>query len=247
LNKAQKKTLILVLSTGRTGTKFIKEYINQGESSPKCYHEPFFSRHFIVLSNLLYHNKISKNLYSYIYILSRYKRIKHHKHKIYIESNNFLWASVPALNLLFNIKVVHLIRHPHDYIESHLQHGFWRGIKKLLRKFIPYIAEGNNNLFMRLFMSPAEILLKRWILINNEISTYQLTNEYIQLKFEDLFQAIKIEEFERLNDFIGIKKDNNQINLLLSKKINASTNNNLLENITYLINKESSSIKNLGY
>jgi hypothetical protein len=50
---------VFILSTGRTGTQFFEDYINQTTDNAVCKHEPKPSRRFKFLSNLYMNDKIS--------------------------------------------------------------------------------------------------------------------------------------------------------------------------------------------
>jgi hypothetical protein len=127
-----------------------------------------------------------------------------------------MFGCIPALNKYYNsIKIIHIVRHPVDYVISHLNHGFWRGHKKIFAKYVPYwlekleIDESNAS-------KPIKILSIRWNYVNQQIASYSKTNDYLIIKFEDLFSKDKHISSETLNQvrqFLDIplltEKENN--------------------------------------
>ena len=196
---------VFILSTGRTGTQFFENYINHTANNAICKHEPKPSRRFKFLSNLYLNNKVSDNTIINIYNFSRKKLFKEIDDKIYIESSNFLFGCIPALNKYFpNIKIIHIVRHPVTYIESHLNHGFWKGHKKFFAKYIPYWLEDINAEYIN---DPIFILGARWKYVNELIESYKKTNKYLMIRFEDFFSRnpeISSEELNKIREFIGV-------------------------------------------
>jgi len=192
---------IFILSTGRTGTQFFEDYINQTSNKALCKHEPRPSWRFKFLSNMYLNNKISGKTITTIYRFSRKSLFNDINSKIYIESSNFIFGCINALNEYYNnIKIIHIIRHPVTYIESHLNHGFWKGHKKIFAKYIPFWLERIN---IQNHSNPVHILSERWNYVNTQISLYRETNKYTLVKFEDLFSENRKLASETLN---GVRK-----------------------------------------
>jgi len=206
---------VFILSTGRTGTQFFEDYINQTTDKAICKHEPKPSRRFKFLSNLYLNNKVSDETIINIYKLSRKKLFKEIYNNMYLESSNFMFGCIPSLNKHYNnIKIIHIVRHPVDYVISHLNHGFWRGHKKIFARYVPYWLE-NVNTQSSLKNRAVSILSARWNYVNKQIASYAKTNAYILIKFEDLFSKDKQTSSETLNqirDFLNISLLNEQEN-----------------------------------
>jgi len=178
---------VFVLSTGRTGTQFFEDYINGTSETAYCRHEPRPSRRFKFLSNMYLNGKVSPAFVSKTYTRSRSSLFRHHPGKIYIESSNFMFGCIPALNEVYeNIRIIHIVRHPLGYIKSHLNHGFWKGHKKLFAKYVPYWLE---NLESKSPKDPIDLLSARWNYVNRQIQSYSDSNPYLLVKFEDLFSG----------------------------------------------------------
>jgi hypothetical protein len=196
---------VFILSTGRTGTQFFENYINQTSDEALCKHEPKPSRRFKFLSNLYLNNHVSESTIINIYKYSRKNLLKKTDNKLYIESSNFMFGCIPALNQYFpNIKIVHIVRHPVTYIESHLNHGFWNGHKKFFAKYIPFWLEKMN---IKDISDPVNILTERWNYVNKQIESYTQTNDYLFIRFEDLFSKdnhLSSVQLNTIREFCGI-------------------------------------------
>lgn len=152
-----------------------------------CLHEPSPSRIFKIYSNLYINNKIHSDTIINTFIKSRKRIIGTKNIQTYVESNNFIFGCIPALNKHFsNISIIHIARHPLTYIESHLNHGFWKGKKKLVAKHVPYWLE-NLTTPSQYRNDPIILLAERWRYVNERIASYASSNPYLFVKFEDLF------------------------------------------------------------
>lgn len=202
------KKMCFILSTGRTGTLFFKDYINGTSELTMCVHEPRPSRRFIPLSNMYAQDKVSAKTICSLYAKARSRVFQEATPPIYIESNNFVWACVKALNLKYkDISVLHLVRHPVEYIISHYNHGFWSPKKRLIRKYIPYFV-ADLPLPQEVKHDPFMILALRWQYINRYLETYAQTNAYLCIKFEDLFWSGEqgVDALEQIRTFMDLEE-----------------------------------------
>lgn len=198
---------VFILSTGRTGTQFFEDYVNGTCDTAFCRHEPRPSRRFKFLSNMYLNGKAGTQFIKRTYLRSRKGLFRKHQGKIYIESSNFLFACIPALNELYpELKVIHIVRHPVGYVKSHLNHGFWRGYKKLFAKYVPYWIE---TLDIRNPSDPIELLTARWNYVNRQIQSYAETNAYLRIRFEALFSGDRQQsssELNKIREFCGLEQ-----------------------------------------
>ena len=196
-----------ILSTGRTGTQFFEDYINSTSENALCLHEPKPSRRFKFLSNMYLQGKVSANLVCYIFKKSRLKIGKKADKKIYVESSNFIFGCIPALNnCLEDVKVLHIIRNPFTYVVSHLNKGFWRGHKKFVAKYGWFWVE-DLNLDKKSKRDPIKVLLERWVYVNRQIESYEKTNKYLAVRFEDLFskdKSISLPTLNKIREFLEL-------------------------------------------
>lgn len=195
-----------ILSTGRTGTKFFEEYLNQTSHETLCKHEPRPSRRFKFLSNLYLNQQASNSRIIKTYLYSRRSIFKKKGIKVYIESSNFIFGCIPSLNEWYDdIRIIHIVRHPVGYVKSHLNHGFWRGHKRFFARYVPYWLE---KMEVSKKAGPIELLSARWNFVNRQINSYSNTNKYMLVKFEDLFSSEPHVASDKLNDirqFIGLQ------------------------------------------
>jgi len=200
------KNVSFILSTGRTGTMFFQDYINGTCKNFRCIHEPTPSRRFIFLSNLYQANKISSKVFYDIYQKSRKKLFSTIEDENYIESSNFMSGGVFALNHHINdIKILHIVRHPQTYVKSHLDYGYWKGYKQIVRRFVPYSVE-NLPLSIKQRQDPIMVLYSRWKQVNNMIEKYKASNNYLLVRFEDVFKAddeTKLSKLSEISNFFG--------------------------------------------
>ena len=191
----------LITSTGRTGTMFFRDYLSQTCENTICLHEPTPSRVFRLLSNLTLAGKIPTSVSGNLFRSMRSRLSRGYDN--YIESSNFLFGCIPSLNECFDsVRIIHLTRHPVTYAQSHMAHGFWRGSKKWMTKFLPYWFEGQDTPKQ----DPYILLFLRWAYMNKIIATSEQTNPYLRVKFEDLFSSNREDASEHLNkirDFLG--------------------------------------------
>jgi len=221
------KDITLILSTGRTGTQFFETYLSETSENTVCLHEPKPSRRFKFYSNKYLDGQPIEKKINNLFFNTRPKFIQSFSNNVrYVESNNFLFGCVPALNLhQENIKVIHIVRDPLTYVQSHINHGFWIGYKKWFAKNTIWL----ENLETKKSNDPVLILLDRWQYVNRIISKYQKTNPYLLIRFEDLFinqEKTGSNLLNEIREFIGIDCLTEEENLRwLSRPKNQSKNN----------------------
>ncbi|MEJ2051805.1 MAG: hypothetical protein P8Y60_18595, partial [Calditrichota bacterium] len=82
----------------------------------------------------------------------------------------------------------HIVRHPKDYVHSHIDHGFWQGLKRIVFQYGPFWDE-TRNLSKPDPNDPIMILIARWYIVNTAISDFGEKNKYRLVRFEDLFST----------------------------------------------------------
>lgn len=207
--KKANKPVSFILSTGRTGTQFFSSYLSETCEGILCLHEPFPSRRFKWYSNFYLKDKLSKKFIGKQYLAKRKKILNNHEIAHYVESSNFLFGCVEAVNeFIDNLNVIHIVRHPISYTISHLNKGFWSGIKGFTARNIPGWLEFIDK-EIKSSGDPVLILLARWIYVNKVVSSYQRTNPYLLLRFEDIFDKNAKDPMGELNKtrkFLGCKE-----------------------------------------
>jgi hypothetical protein len=200
------KSLSFILSTGRTGTQFFSKYLSETCDDLICWHEPKPSRRFKWYSNFYLSKKLSGEFIARQYIRTRRSVLFKDSCNHYVESNNFIFGCMePISTTASHLAVLHIIRDPFSYVRSHLNKGFWKGIKKFTAKNVPGWLE-NIDPAIKSSNDPVMILLARWIYVNRIIYNYQDQLKYMSARFEDVFDASNISSFGKLNEireFLG--------------------------------------------
>ena len=188
-----------IVSTGRTGTMALAHYFNQYEGVI-AHHEPIGSYRLNVLSNLARDGRISNGMLASAIRALRSRRLGQSNFDAYIESNPWMHGCVQALDVAFpapeyEVFLIHVSRHPVDYLISAINNGSTTGKKLFASKHIPYwshrsrVKECGSREY-----SPSDPRLKllwQWNSINEHL---QLAGElmgarYIHLRFEDLIAS----------------------------------------------------------
>ena len=214
----------LILSTGRTGTKFFEKYINHTFQNSFCRHEPKPSRLFKVLANMQQKNLVSEKLIARQFAKQRNDQLQADKH--YIESNSFLYQCVPGLRLRYeNIRVLHLVREPREYIRSHLNHGFWKGLKRITYQY-GIFWDDTSEVHIPQQNDPVQVLTARWYVVNSTIQESSRGLQYSRIRFEDIFHddpAVRSATINSVRNFLDEKSLPQEENLQwMKKKVNKS-------------------------
>lgn len=215
-----------IVSTGRTGTQFFANYLSQNTGEVICLHEPHPSRRFKWYSNFYLENRLSGDFIANQYFKTRKKILKSFQGSSYIESSNFIFGCIdPIATIIDEVQVIHIIRHPVNYIISHLNKGFWNGIKGFTARNIPGWLEFIDKDIKR-SNDPVLMLAARWIYVNEIIGQYESRYPFLSYRFEDLFSSRDSNASVKLNqirDFVGCEALDEDVNLnYLSKPANKS-------------------------
>ncbi len=258
MEKLNNFPVTFILSTGRTGTQFFADYLTQSCDDVLCLHEPKPTRRYKWYSNFYLSGKLSGSFIANQYLKNRERIFQNMDEKHYVESSNMIFGCIePLSSVIDTIQVIHLIRHPFDYIKSHLNKGFWNGIKGFTARNIPGWLEfmGKN---IAKSQDPVLILAARWVYVNRVIGQYENRFPYISVRFEDLFANADTDQAsEVLNDirsFVGCEKQAHEVNKKwLGKPANQSktriSENWQIDNkhVEYLLTKGSDLIHKYQY
>jgi hypothetical protein len=185
LHPAPKTTFIL--STGRTGTVYLADLLNQTEGVLSV-HEPKPSRVLNAWTTAFLEGLIPVSDMAAALAGKRRKSLGDTRVKLYIESNNFISGFADALDQVFdNPTVIHIIRDPRDFVTSLINRGDASGIRGLFNKYVPfwaYVPTGLKKRDLSDYTRPAY----RWAAMNNYLEEYGKTHQnYHRFKFEDIF------------------------------------------------------------
>lgn len=119
----QKTDAILIVSSGRTGTKFFEYFFNEIDPTSIVFHEP--KPDFFNLSIRKLRSKLDSNLVTEEMIKHRSSLIAKEKKRLglkkitYIESNPFLFPLLKEYSSVFkSVKIIYITRDPKTYLIS---------------------------------------------------------------------------------------------------------------------------------
>jgi hypothetical protein len=205
----------LILSTGRTGTKFLASVLGDLYPEVNVYHEGGErSRLVNIFSNAHLAGIVPEWLLLRVWKRAIEKQLvlTQNQNKNYIDSNNHLYV-IAALwpELYQNLKVIHIVRDPRTYIRSHLNWSrsrFKSFIANYLTPFWQPMAclQGDMRISEWINLSKLEKFAWIWQYKNSLIAQLGESQiPYLSITFEDLFEVSHPEKsFNRLLDFIGL-------------------------------------------
>jgi hypothetical protein len=113
-------TFVIVVSTGRTGTKFFEKFFNASTVNCQAYHEPYNST--IKLSIDYLKKNISEQKAIQLFLNHRKQlltKVKKSGKNVLVESESNLVYLLPLIKKYIpNYKIIHVIRDPKDYVRS---------------------------------------------------------------------------------------------------------------------------------
>jgi hypothetical protein len=191
----------LIISTGRTGTKFFAKLFSEIFEGVDARHEPFPDLFDLAVAYIRSNSPPSK-------ILAKFQRSREHiceevhrkGAKVYIEANNNLaWLAPFARKTFENCKIVHVIRDPREYLRSHYSKLVWSIERD--GQMVPFMSEkdGRHRISALDFsddsycdlwhkMSRFEKICWYWVKKNRVIRNALAGNEQaITIKYEDIF------------------------------------------------------------
>lgn len=222
--------VILVVSTGRTGTKAVAHHLNACYEQVLALHEPPPTRFLLRrTANRYLCGQLSHADLVRILATERDKMVSTGAHTIYVESNPGLAGFLDAFGKVFDdFRVVHVIRDPRTYIPSALQWGVFRGMKRVLADYLPfwlpkpdYINPGGELAWRR--MTHPERLAWYWQLINRHLDRAEslYPGRYMRMTYEALF-ARDGSGLASLVDWIGLPPAEKLTLSANSENVNAS-------------------------
>ncbi len=180
--------LAFILSTGRTGTKFLATYFNANFDSVTALHEPHLSYHLRATANAYVSGAINRERLHQLLRGARRRHIKQAQ-PFYIESNPWLWGFFDALvELEPQPTIIHVVRDPRTYVRSTIRHGNRQGIKRAANVIVPYWYVPIKQVLAGRPQTPISRFAAKWRLVNQYlIDRGQAYPGYYRVKFEQLF------------------------------------------------------------
>lgn len=161
----------------------------------RALHEPAGSRCLRIGGNLYAAGRIGHRAARFLVDTTYGRHRRRYGNPGYIESNPGLACLItPLAGLYPETLVVHVVRHPADFVRSYIDHGAFSGFKGWAGRTCPYWFLRPEHLEPRTArrwrdMSPAEASAWRWYTINRVIEAQgeTLGPRYRRFRFEDLF------------------------------------------------------------
>ncbi len=202
--------MVFLLSTGRSGTKFLGEKLNQFDGV-SAVHEPKPLRHRHVSRYLrrkhgtFRHMKIRNWLpyawwYRQLFRWSRTWKTWFLNANYYVEANMYLTGFLPEVVKVFpGAKLVQVVRDPRDFAESALNRGMFLR-RDLTSKRVTSYYVGDTSKGEWSDMTPVERIDWYWRYCNREIENQ---DPDLFLTFSSIFQSPH-EGFRRFAEFLDI-------------------------------------------
>ncbi len=209
---------VFVLSTGRSGSKFIHHILSKTDSIVS-FHEP--TPTLMYFSNFAFHNQKKKELLKAIFLSARMELIldAFNKNVTYFESNQCLVFFASVINDVFpNARFIHIVRHPGDFTRSAIMKG-WHVNDTIWESGRIRILECEKWQKLHSIQKLAWVWKSTNEFINNFL--YKLSAErFLIIRFEDMVSQPEI--IKKIFSFVGISEtlQHDTITMFQKKKIN---------------------------
>jgi len=202
---------VLIVSSGRTGTRFLARYFDGNFADVEARHEPWPR-----LSLRLASNAYAAGAFSGAALLAMLRRRKRRRidrsgARIYIESNPLLWGAIDLFDEAFfdeatgEPTIVHVVRDPREQARSSLNHGTSTGSKGIANRWLPYWHPGVTSLAAR--RGASDWLARTaalWAVVNQRLHDEGARcHDYQLIRYEDLFDESH-SGLRRLCDLLGL-------------------------------------------
>ena len=225
-------TVLIVLSTGRTGTKALAHYFNVAYDQVTALHEPKPSRYLRTLSNRAVAGKLSRE--QRLNSLARARRgiMGRLTRPVYIESNWYIYGFVDVLKDVFGreTKLLHVVRDPRTYIPSHLNYGTISGYKRVFTAVVPYWyirpEQLDPNPAKRWNqMKDEERMAFHWQIVNRELDKAReiFGGDYRLMKYEDFYDPTGA-GINQILDWINLPRSDKLLQQIRDERVHASPN-----------------------
>ncbi len=179
----------LILSSGRTGTKFLARYLDANFEGVVARHEPPPSRRLRLASHAHLAGRLDRARLASMLRRAR-ADVASIDASLYVESNPFLAGFVEVLDAAFDAPVViHVVRDPREHARSSLNHGTGRGVKGLANHWLPFwYPDVRRVLALDHEPSWLERAAGVWRIFNDMLSEHgPRYASYRVVRYEDLF------------------------------------------------------------
>jgi hypothetical protein len=212
-----------IVSSGRTGTKFLAEFFKANYPDVLARHEPQPSYHLRMLSNAHAAGRVSSRTMASVLRLSR-PELGRYRSELYLESNPFLYGFVGVLaDVAESPVIIHIVRDPRSYVASAINHGGGSGLKALATALIPFWFPPVRSVpGVSGKPTPVEMFAGEWALVNQFIGQHGGSQPgYHLFKFEDIFDATN-SGLRRMVELLGLAYPGTAAPISAQEKINAA-------------------------
>ncbi|MEW6240181.1 MAG: sulfotransferase domain-containing protein [Chloroflexota bacterium] len=206
---------VLIISTGRTGTIFFSRlFADLYPTEAASYHERGASRPIQILTNLHFARLLPKSALTAAWKVLKGSEIAACGKPFHIDANCFLYGlAALAPELYPNVKIIHIVRDPRDYVTSHLNFSRQKETSFIANYFVPFwqpnpFLVGEIPWTRAMGFSRFERYCWVWDFKNRLMSSLEGTGTaYLRVRFEDVFDAPDpAEPFNAITDFIGLPR-----------------------------------------
>lgn len=229
---SQFEKVIVILSSGRTGTTALARIFDTAYESVRGLHEPKPSRTlrrhgFAYLAGRYTHEQMVASL-----TRARTRLCASIDRPIYVESNPYLLGFVEMLDEVYpQPQVIHVTRDPRTLIPSALNFGVQRGMKRIFSTLVPHWMvkpeqmESNPERTWTQ-MSEVERFAWYWRIANEHLEKGAeiYGNRYRRVRYEDLFNG-EADNIRELAGWMGLTEKAGALEPLLTRRVNRSRAN----------------------
>jgi hypothetical protein len=202
---------ILIISTGRTGTIFLARLFADLYPTVASYHERGNSRPIQIVTNLHFSHLIPKSGVKAAWKFFKGSEIPDCEKGFHIDANNFLYGlAALAPELYPNLKVLHIVRDPRDYVTSQLNFSRQKRTSFIGNYLVPFwqpnpFLVGEIPITHAFHFTRFQKYCWVWDFKNRVMSQLEdSTTPYLCIRFEDLFGNQPETEFKKIIDFFGL-------------------------------------------
>lgn len=221
--------IVLIVSTGRTGTRAIAHHLDTCYDQVRALHEPPPTRFRLRrAANRFLCNRMSRAELVKVLRGERGRMLAETTQAIYVESNPGLAGFMDVFGEVFpSFQILHVVRDPRTYIQSALDWGVFRGLKGVLANRLPFwlpkpdFTEPRDVRWRNL--SHQQRLAWYWKRINEHLDrgAQLYPGRYMRMRYEDLF-ARDGSGLARFVEWIGLPPTEKLTLSANSENVNAS-------------------------
>jgi len=207
---------VLIVSTGRTGTRFLAQFLGSHYPCVEAHHTTDWSRLMNVLGNMQLTGLIGEGA-----VLAAWRTLKGQRFAMtekshFVDSNNHLFAFAAIARRVYpGVRIIHVVRDPRTYVRSHLNWSKQRLSSYVANYLIPFWQP--NGWLLRevgfkewVTMSKFEKFCWIWDFKNRLMAAIEATTvPYLRVRFEDVTGLSgEGDQLDMLLRFVGLDPDN---------------------------------------